>query len=314
MFALAAAQRRRDPLCLGRGSARRVRFLEPAGLPRHLLRRRRRAADARGFPRSRRRLFRSRRRRRRASMPRSSSIRRPIPTAASRSATVIEGLLDGMADAEARHGLTSKLILCFLRHLSTRTRPSRRWPRPSRGSTGSPASGSIRPRSAIRRRSSRACSPPPRAKGLKLVAHAGEEGPPEYVHEALDLLAHRPARPRQPQPGRPRPDRAAGARGHDADGLPAVERQAVQRRVDRRRTRSTAMLRTGPARDDQFGRSGLFRRLYRRQFPRGRARAATSTATTWRRWRATASSARSCPTTRSPRISPRIDAYLEAAA
>ena len=26
------------------------------------------------------------------------------------------------------------------------------------------------------------------AKGLKRVAHAGEEGPPEYVHEALDLL------------------------------------------------------------------------------------------------------------------------------
>ena len=32
--------------------------------------------------------------------------------------TVITGLLAGMADAEAKHGLTSKLILCFLRHLS----------------------------------------------------------------------------------------------------------------------------------------------------------------------------------------------------
>ena len=27
-----------------------------------------------------------------------------------------------------------------------------------------------------------------REKGLKLVAHAGEEGPPEYVYEALDIL------------------------------------------------------------------------------------------------------------------------------
>ncbi len=27
-----------------------------------------------------------------------------------------------------------------------------------------------------------------RARGLKLVAHAGEEGPPPYVYEALDLL------------------------------------------------------------------------------------------------------------------------------
>src|SRR4051812_15520025 len=32
--------------------------------------------------------------------------------------TVMAGLLAGMAEAEARHGLTSKLILCFLRHLS----------------------------------------------------------------------------------------------------------------------------------------------------------------------------------------------------
>src|ERR671912_447162 len=31
--------------------------------------------------------------------------------------TVMAGLLDGMEEAEARHGLTSKLILCFLRHL-----------------------------------------------------------------------------------------------------------------------------------------------------------------------------------------------------
>ena len=30
---------------------------------------------------------------------------------------VMRGLLAGMADAEARHGITSKLILCFLRHL-----------------------------------------------------------------------------------------------------------------------------------------------------------------------------------------------------
>ena len=27
-----------------------------------------------------------------------------------------------------------------------------------------------------------------RAKGLRLVAHAGEEGPPEYVHQALEVL------------------------------------------------------------------------------------------------------------------------------
>jgi adenosine deaminase len=39
--------------------------------------------------------------------------------------------------------------------------------------------------------------------GLKRVAHAGEEGPPAYVWEALDLLEGRPHRPRQPQPRGP---------------------------------------------------------------------------------------------------------------
>lgn len=52
-------------------------------------------------------------------------------------------------------------------------------------------SGWIRRSAAIRRRSSRACSPAVascRELGKPVVAHAGEEGPPAYIVEALDVL------------------------------------------------------------------------------------------------------------------------------
>ena len=90
--------------------------------------------------------------------------------------------------AERAHGITSRLILCFLRHLpeADAMEPSRRrapiWNKLLRR----------RPRflraRATRRRSSPQYSPGPRERGLRAVAHAGEEGPPEYVREALDLL------------------------------------------------------------------------------------------------------------------------------
>lgn len=102
--------------------------------------------------------------------------------------TVMRGLLAGMADAETKHGLTSKLILCFLRHLSEETAFETL-------AQAEPWLGRI---AGVGLDSSEVGHPPEkfarvfaaaRAKGLKLVAHAGEEGPPEYVHQALDLLA-----------------------------------------------------------------------------------------------------------------------------
>ncbi len=101
--------------------------------------------------------------------------------------TVIAGLLDGMADAEARHGLTSKLILCFLRHLNedaafATLAQAEPWLDRLAG-VGLDSSEVGHPPSKFARVFAAAA-----AKGLKLVAHAGEEGPPEYVHEALDLL------------------------------------------------------------------------------------------------------------------------------
>jgi adenosine deaminase len=102
-------------------------------------------------------------------------------------ATVIEGLLAGMAEAEAKHGLTSKLILSFLRHLDE----------DAAFATLEAAEPWLDKIHAVGLDSSELGHPPEkfvrvfaaaRAKGLRLVAHAGEEGPPDYVYQALDLL------------------------------------------------------------------------------------------------------------------------------
>ena len=101
--------------------------------------------------------------------------------------TVIEGLLSAMRDAEAKHGLTSKLILCFLRHLSE----------PDAFRTLVQAEPWVKQIAAVGLDSSELGHPPARfakvyeaarSLGLRCVAHAGEEGPPEYVLEALDAL------------------------------------------------------------------------------------------------------------------------------
>lgn len=101
--------------------------------------------------------------------------------------TVMEGLLAGMDDAKARHGITSKLILCFLRHLDedaafATLEAAEPWLDRIAG-VGLDSSEVGHPPSKFARVFAAA-----QAKGLKLVAHAGEEGPPEYVYEALDLL------------------------------------------------------------------------------------------------------------------------------
>jgi adenosine deaminase len=100
---------------------------------------------------------------------------------------VIDGLLRGLADAQKTTGITGGLILCFLRHL--------------------PASEAMETLESVAHRSgdllgvgldSAEVGFPPhlfedvfaraRQLGLHVVAHAGEEGPPEYVWEALNSL------------------------------------------------------------------------------------------------------------------------------
>ncbi|MCJ2179021.1 adenosine deaminase [Novosphingobium album (ex Hu et al. 2023)] len=100
---------------------------------------------------------------------------------------VIEGLLSAMAEAEVKFGMTSKLILSFLRHLSEE----------AAFEVLAMAEPWLDRIEAVGLDSSEVGHPPvkfaqvfaaARAKGLKLTAHAGEEGPPEYVYQALDLL------------------------------------------------------------------------------------------------------------------------------
>ncbi|MFN3353453.1 MAG: adenosine deaminase [Brevundimonas sp.] len=102
-------------------------------------------------------------------------------------AVVADGLLAGMARAEAELGVTSKLILCFLRHLDEDAafdtlKAAEPWLDRIVG-VGLDSSEVGHPPSKFQRVFARA-----RDMGLKLCAHAGEEGPPEYVREALDLL------------------------------------------------------------------------------------------------------------------------------
>jgi adenosine deaminase len=100
---------------------------------------------------------------------------------------VIEGLTAGMREAEATLGVSSSLILCYLRHLDedaafATLRDAEPYLDRIQGvgldssEVGHPPSKFARVFKASRER------------GLKLVAHAGEEGPPEYVWEALDVL------------------------------------------------------------------------------------------------------------------------------
>ncbi|RAK51058.1 adenosine deaminase [Phenylobacterium deserti] len=102
-------------------------------------------------------------------------------------AVVADGLLAGMAQAKRELGVTSKLILCFLRHLDEG----------AAFATLKDAEPYLDRIAGVGLDSSEVGHPPrkfervfaaARERGLKLVAHAGEEGPPEYVWEALDLL------------------------------------------------------------------------------------------------------------------------------
>ena len=104
--------------------------------------------------------------------------------------TVVAGIDAALAEGEKR-GLSSKLILCFLRHLSeedalaTYESALPLFDKYAHRLIGVGLDSSERghPPSKFERVFTKA-----RERGLKLVAHAGEEGPPSYVYEALDLL------------------------------------------------------------------------------------------------------------------------------
>ncbi len=101
--------------------------------------------------------------------------------------TVIGGIHRALTDATIRYGMSSRLIMCFLRHLTAdaalntleQALPFKHWI------------------AAVGLDSSELGHPPEKfvtvferalAEGLLTVAHAGEEGPPDYIWQALDLL------------------------------------------------------------------------------------------------------------------------------
>ena len=101
--------------------------------------------------------------------------------------TVINGIVRSCREAGQQWGISTRLIMCFLRHLSEESafetlNQALSYKEHIIG-VGLDSSEQGHPPSKFERVFAQA-----RAEGLLTVAHAGEEGPPEYVYEALDLL------------------------------------------------------------------------------------------------------------------------------
>ncbi|MCL6689915.1 adenosine deaminase [Pseudomonas sp. R3.Fl] len=100
---------------------------------------------------------------------------------------VLRGIQGALKDGEQQLGISHGLILSFLRHLSEeeafKTLEQAMPFRDAFVAVGLDSSEVGHPPSKFQRVFDRA-----RAEGLLTVAHAGEEGPPEYIWEALDLL------------------------------------------------------------------------------------------------------------------------------
>lgn len=102
-------------------------------------------------------------------------------------ATVVAGLSRAIADAKRELGVAASLIMCFLRHLdeadAERTLDSALAFKDRIVGVGLDSSEAGNPPSKFKHVFARA-----RDAGFFLTAHAGEEGPPSYVWEALDVL------------------------------------------------------------------------------------------------------------------------------
>ncbi|MFF8711024.1 adenosine deaminase [Streptomyces sp. NPDC015184] len=101
--------------------------------------------------------------------------------------TVVEGLGRALDRSEEKHGISTQLIMCFLRDESAE----------SALETLEAARPYLHRISAVGLDSAEVGHPPAKfrevyeaaaALGLRRVAHAGEEGPPAYIREALDVL------------------------------------------------------------------------------------------------------------------------------
>ena len=101
--------------------------------------------------------------------------------------TVLNGLTRAQSDAEAQLGVRSRMIMCILRHLdeadAERTLDMALPYKDKIIGIGLDSSEVGHPPAKFKNVFRRA-----RQEGFLLVAHAGEEGPPEYVWGALDVL------------------------------------------------------------------------------------------------------------------------------
>ena len=101
--------------------------------------------------------------------------------------TVLNGICRALEDGKAKLGVSSCLIMCFLRHLSEeeafKTLDQGLPHKDKIAGVGLDSSEKGHPPSKFARVFALA-----RQEGFLTVAHAGEEGPPEYIWEALDHL------------------------------------------------------------------------------------------------------------------------------
>ena len=101
--------------------------------------------------------------------------------------TVINGIHRALQDANREWGMSGALIMCFLRHLSEEDAfATLEMALPHRDKfigVGLDSSERGHPPEKFARVFARC-----KELGLHLVAHAGEEGPPEYIRTALDIL------------------------------------------------------------------------------------------------------------------------------
>ncbi|MFE7977190.1 adenosine deaminase [Streptomyces shenzhenensis] len=101
--------------------------------------------------------------------------------------TVVEGLWRALGSSERNHGVSTRLIMCFLRDESAesalRTLEAARPHLDRITGVGLDSAEVGHPPVKFR-----AVYEAAAALGLRRVAHAGEEGPPEYIAEALDVL------------------------------------------------------------------------------------------------------------------------------
>ena len=101
--------------------------------------------------------------------------------------TIVSGIAEALADGKAKLGITSRLIMCFLRHLSEESaietlKSSEQFTEVIYG-VGLDSAEIENPPEKFINVFSKA-----KDMGYKLVAHAGEEGPASYIWSSLDAL------------------------------------------------------------------------------------------------------------------------------